>query len=57
LEFGNLLPAALIIDQLFYITKLIGSRFKVQRLQPMDTVYYTDQDPEYPTYPLDETAL
>jgi len=29
--------------------KLIGSRFRAQRLQLFETAYYIDQDPEYLT--------
>ena len=35
------------------IPKLIGFGFKVQRLQPIDTAHNIDQDPEYPTYPIE----
>jgi hypothetical protein len=37
--------------------KLIGSRFRVQRLQPIEAAHYIDQDPEYRQTPLGETAL
>ena len=34
---------------LLQIPKLIGSRFRVQRLQQAETAYYIDRDPKYLT--------
>ena len=43
---GELVP---LFTTFFFKPELIGSKFKVQGLKPMDIVHKFDQDPEYPT--------
>jgi hypothetical protein len=49
---SRLSVAGVIAEDIFpLVPKLVGSRFRVQRLKPMDTADHMDQDPEYSTYP------
>gem|GEM_PF-4799340 len=43
----------LIVIKIFFIINcsVLGSRFNVQRLLPMNAAHHIDQQPKYPTYP------